>query len=48
MSKRQWDRLAALGGVAFVVLYAVGTLLPGEPPKVEDSAFGGFLSFVAW
>jgi hypothetical protein len=38
MSKQGWDRFAALGGVAFVVLYIVGAVLPGEPPAVDDPA----------
>jgi hypothetical protein len=37
-NKALWDRLAALGGVFFVVLFIVGTLLPGSPPTVDDSA----------
>jgi len=37
-NKALWDRLAALGGVFFVVLFIIGTLLPGSPPTVDDSA----------
>lgn len=38
MNKALWDKLAALGGVGFVVFFVVGMLLPGTPPAVDDSA----------
>jgi hypothetical protein len=37
MNKALWDRLAALGGVVFVVLFLIGLLAPGSPPTVDDS-----------
>jgi hypothetical protein len=37
-NKAIWDRLAALGGVLFVVFFVVGVLLPGSPPTVDDSS----------
>jgi hypothetical protein len=38
MDDRTWERWSALGGIAFVVLVALTAFLPGEPPKVTDSA----------
>jgi hypothetical protein len=35
-NKALWDRLAALGGVLFVVLFIVGMLMAGSPPAVDD------------
>ncbi len=36
-NKALWDRVAALGGVVFVVAFVIGILLPGTPPAVDDS-----------
>ena len=38
MNKALWDRLAALGGVVFVVLFLIGLFAPGSPPTVDDSS----------
>ncbi len=38
MDDTRWERLAALGGFAFVVLAVVGTFLPGAPPAADDTA----------
>jgi hypothetical protein len=38
MEDARWERYAALGGFAFVVLNVVGILLPGAPPAPDDSA----------
>ena len=38
MNKALWDRVAALGGVVFVVLFIIGLFAPGSPPKVDDSS----------
>ena len=45
-NKAIWDRLAALGGVLFVVFFIVGVLLPGSPPAVDDSS-GTVVAFFA-
>jgi uncharacterized protein DUF4386 len=37
MDDKLWEKLAALGGVAFVVLNVVGTIIQGEPPSPDDS-----------
>jgi len=36
MSKALWDRVAALGGVVFVILFLIGLFAPGSPPAVDD------------
>lgn len=36
MNKALWDRVAALGGVVFVILFVIGLLAPGSPPTVDD------------
>ncbi len=38
MDDSTWERWSALGGIAFVVLVALSAFLPGDPPKVTDSA----------
>jgi hypothetical protein len=38
MDDAKWERYAALGGVAFVVLSVVGTFIAGAPPAADDSA----------
>jgi hypothetical protein len=38
MDDSRWERYAAVGGVAFVVLNVIGALLPGAPPAADDSA----------
>jgi hypothetical protein len=38
MDDVQWERYAALGGIAFVVLNVIGAFLPGAPPSTDDSA----------
>jgi hypothetical protein len=38
MNDKLWERIAALGGIAFVVLNIVGTVIQGEPPSPDDSA----------
>ena len=38
MEDAKWERYAALGGVAFVVLAVVGTFIAGSPPAADDSA----------
>ena len=38
MDDSKWERYAAFGGVAFVVLNVVGAILTGEPPATDDSA----------
>lgn len=37
MDDAKWERFAALGGVAFVVLNIVGAALAGQPPAPDDS-----------
>lgn len=37
MEDSKWERYAAAGGLAFVVLNVVGALLPGAPPSSDDS-----------
>lgn len=37
MNDRTWEKLAALGGVAFVVLNIVGSILQGAPPASGDT-----------
>jgi hypothetical protein len=37
MDDRKWQRYAALGGVAFVVLNIVGSIAQGAPPSSDDS-----------
>ena len=37
MDDAKWEKYAALGGVAFVVLNIVGTAATGEPPAPDDS-----------
>jgi hypothetical protein len=37
MEDAKWERYAALGGFAFVVLNVVGAFLPGAPPAIDDS-----------
>jgi hypothetical protein len=34
----KWERYAALGGFAFVILNVIGGFLPGPPPAVDDSS----------
>ena len=38
MDDAKWEKYAALGGVAFVVLSVVGTFIAGSPPAADDSA----------
>jgi hypothetical protein len=38
MDDAKWEKYAALGGVAFVVLNIVGAATTGEPPAPDDSA----------
>jgi hypothetical protein len=38
MDDAKWEKYAALGGVAFVVLAVVGTFIAGSPPAADDSA----------
>jgi hypothetical protein len=38
MDDSRWERYAAVGGIAFVVLSVVGALLPGTPPASDASA----------
>lgn len=38
MDDAKWEKYAALGGVAFVVLSVVGTFMAGSPPAADDSA----------
>src|SRR2546421_6806551 len=38
MDETNWERYAALGGIAFVVLTVIGTFLPGAPPSPTDKA----------
>jgi hypothetical protein len=38
MEEGKWERTAALGGIAFVALNVVGSLLPGSPPGTDDTA----------
>lgn len=38
MNDSKWERYAAIGGIAFVVLNIVGTLVAGSPPAADDSA----------
>jgi hypothetical protein len=38
MEDSRWERYAALGGFAFVILNVVGAFLPGTPPAIDDSA----------
>ena len=38
MGDKLWERIAALGGIAFVVLNIVATAIQGEPPTPDDSA----------
>ena len=33
----RWERIAALGGFAFVALNVVGTFLPGAPPSPDNA-----------
>ncbi len=37
MGDKQWEKLAALGGVAFVVLNIVGSVAQGAPPSSDDT-----------
>ena len=37
MDDKKWEKFAALGGVAFVVLNVVGTVLQGSPPSDADN-----------
>jgi hypothetical protein len=37
MDDAKWERLAALGGIWFVVLSVIGAFLPGAPPAPDDS-----------
>jgi hypothetical protein len=37
MDDRKWEKLAALGGVAFVVLNIVGSITQGAPPSGNDT-----------
>lgn len=37
MDDKQWEKLAALGGVAFVVLNIVGSIAQGAPPASGDT-----------
>lgn len=37
MDDKQWEKLAALGGVAFVVLNVVGAITQGAPPTSGDT-----------
>ncbi|HUP73090.1 MAG TPA: hypothetical protein VM282_08575 [Acidimicrobiales bacterium] len=38
MDDAKWEKYAALGGVAFVVLSVVGSFIAGAPPAADDSA----------
>ena len=38
MDKATWDKLAAAGGIAGVVLFVVAGILYGSPPSVDDDA----------
>lgn len=38
MDDAKWEKYAALGGVAFVVLSVLGTFIAGSPPAADDSA----------
>ena len=33
----RWERIASLGGIAFVVLNVIGTFLPGAPPSPDNA-----------
>jgi MFS family permease len=37
MDEANWQRYAALGGIAFVVLNVAGTFIAGAPPSLDDS-----------
>jgi len=37
MDDRKWERWGALGGILFAILVSVAALLPGTPPKPNDS-----------
>ena len=37
MTDKKWEKLAALGGVAFVVLNIVGSIAQGAPPSSDDT-----------
>ena len=37
MNDRKWEKFAALGGVAFVVLNVAGTIAQGAPPSSDDT-----------
>ena len=37
MDDKKWEKLAALGGVVFVVLNLVGIIAPGSPPSADDT-----------
>jgi hypothetical protein len=38
MDDKRWERIAALGGVAFVVLNVVGSILQGAPPSSDSDS----------
>jgi hypothetical protein len=38
MDDKKWEKIAALGGIAFVVLNVVGSIAQGAPPAPDDSA----------
>ena len=37
MDDKKWEKLAALGGVVFVVFNLVGIIAPGSPPSADDT-----------
>jgi hypothetical protein len=38
MDDKRWERIAALGGVAFVVLNIVGSIIQGAPPSSDSDS----------
>jgi hypothetical protein len=37
MDDARWERIAALGGIVFVVLNVIGSFLPGAPPSPDNA-----------
>ena len=38
MDDKKWAKMAALGGVGFVILNVIGTILQGTPPSADDTS----------
>jgi hypothetical protein len=38
MDDKKWEKIAALGGVAFVVLNIIGSVIQGAPPSAENDS----------